>query len=150
VSSGADEHLPARTGGDPADIPDLGDPGGPAGFGALAGFGGGDLSALMAQAQQMQQQLIEAQDELANAEVTGTAGGGLVTATVTGTGEVIGLVIDPSAIDPADPEGLADVVLAAIRDATRAAADLQAQAMGPVAQGLGGLGGGPGLGIPGL
>src|SRR3954468_15414906 len=77
VSSGADEHLPARTGGDPADIPDLGDPGGPAGFAGFPGLGGGDLSALMAQAQQMQQQLIEAQDELTNAEVTGTAGGGL-------------------------------------------------------------------------
>src|SRR3954452_9484795 len=76
VSSGADEHLPARTGGDPADIPDLGDPAGPAGFAGFPGLGGGDLSALMAQAQQMQQQLIEAQDELANAEVTGTACGG--------------------------------------------------------------------------
>ena len=56
MSSGADEHLPARTGGDPADIPDLGDPGGPAGLGGFPGLGGGDLSALMAQAQQMQQQ----------------------------------------------------------------------------------------------
>ena len=146
MSSGPDEHLPAR-GADPAGIPDLG-----AGGAADGGFPGlgGDLSALMAQAQQMQQQLIEAQDELANAEVTGTAGGGLVTATVTGAGEVVGLVIDPSAIDPTDAEGLADLVLAAIRDATRAATDLQAQAMGPLAQGLGGLGGGSGHGIPGL
>lgn len=110
-----------------------------------------DMSTLMAQAQQMQQQLLAAQDELARTQVTGTAGGGLVTATVTGSGEVIALAIDPSAIDPADPEGLADLVLAALRDGARAAAELQQQAMGPLAQGLGGLGGGPGggLGLPG-
>lgn len=115
-------------------------------LGGLGGLGGGDLSSLMAQAQQMQQQLMAAQDELAKAEVTGTAGGGLVRATVTGAGEVVGLQIDPSAIDPEDPEGLADLVLAAIRDGNRAAQDLQAQAMGPLAQGLGGSG----LGLPGL
>jgi DNA-binding YbaB/EbfC family protein len=110
------------------------------------GEGQPDLSGLLAQAQQMQQQLLAAQDELARSEVTGTAGGGLVTATVTGAGEVVGLTIDPSAIDPSDPEGLADLVLAAIRDASRAAAELQEQAMGPLAGGLGGLGdlGGPG------
>jgi nucleoid-associated protein EbfC len=103
------------------------------------GLGGSGIAGLMAQAQQMQQQLLAAQEELANAEVTGTAGGGLVTATVTGSGELIGLVIDPSAIDPTDPEGLADLVLAAVRDANHAAADLQQQAMGPLAGGLGGL-----------
>ena len=61
----------------------------------------------------MQQQLLAAQDELARTEVTGTAGGGLVTATVTGSGELIGLDIDPTAIDPGDAEGLADLVVAA-------------------------------------
>ncbi|MGZ4616559.1 MAG: YbaB/EbfC family nucleoid-associated protein, partial [Actinomycetes bacterium] len=105
-----------------------------------------DMAALMAQAQQMQQQLMQAQEQLARTQVTGTAGGGLVTATVTGAGELVGLVIDPSAIDPADAEGLADLVLAAVRDGNRAAADLQQQAMGPLA---GGLGGG-GLGLPGM
>jgi nucleoid-associated protein EbfC len=117
------------------------------GAGGLGGLGGADLSALMAQAQQMQQQLMAAQEELATAEVTGTAGGGLVRATVTGAGEVVSLHIDPSAIDPTDAEGLADLVLAAIRDGSRAARDLQAQAMGPLAEGLGGAGG---LGLPGL
>lgn len=107
------------------------------------------MSALMAQAQQMQQQLMAAQEELAHREVTGTAGGGLVTATVTGAGEVTGLVIDPSAIDPTDAEGLADLVVAAIRDAHRAVRELQQQAMGPLAQGLGGPAGG-GLGLPGI
>jgi DNA-binding YbaB/EbfC family protein len=126
-----------------------GDEGFPGGGGFPGGEGLPDLSGLLAQAQQMQQQLLAAQDELARSEVTGTAGGGLVTATVTGAGEVVGLTIEPSAIDPSDPESLADLVLAAIRDASRAAAELQEQAMGPLAGGLGGLGGFGGPGDPG-
>ena len=101
--------------------------------------GGFDLSSLMAQAQQMQQQLMAAQERLADTQVSGTAGGGLVRATVTGAGEVVGLDIDPTAIDPTDPEGLADLVLAAIRDATRAAAEMQEKAMSPLTQGLPGM-----------
>jgi nucleoid-associated protein EbfC len=112
------------------------------------GLGGGaDLSALMAQAQQMQQRLMQAQEELAQAQVVGSAGGGLVRVTVTGAGEVVGLEIAPSAVDPTDTEGLADLVLAAIKDGNRAATELQQQAMGPLAEGLGGAGG---LGLPGL
>jgi DNA-binding YbaB/EbfC family protein len=122
-------------------------PGGPGGLGGLGGLGGGDLSQILQQAQQMQQQLLDAQEELGRAEVTGTAGGGLVRATVTGGGEIVGLEIDPSAIDPTDAEGRADLVVAAIRDANRAASELQQQAMGPLAEGLGGTGG---LGLPGL
>lgn len=110
--------------------------------------GGADLSSLLQQAQQMQARLLEAQEELARAEVTGSSGGGLVHATVTGGGEVVGLRIDPTAIDPGDAEGLADLVLAAIRDANRAVQDLQQQTMGPLAEGLGGMGGG--LGLPGM
>jgi DNA-binding YbaB/EbfC family protein len=110
------------------------------------GLDGSGIAGLMAQAQQMQQQLLDAQEQLARTEVTGTAGGGLVTATVTGAGELTGLVIDPSAIDPGDPEGLADLVIAAVRDARTEAAQLQQQAMGPVA----GLLGGGGLSLPGL
>jgi hypothetical protein len=127
-------------GSDPAIPQSSPDPtSGPGDLGALAGLGGGDLSAILQQAQQMQQQLLDAQDELARTEVTGTAGGGLVRATVTGAGEVTGLQIDPSAIEADDPEGLADLVLAAIRDASRAAGELQQQTMGPLAEGLGGL-----------
>jgi DNA-binding YbaB/EbfC family protein len=110
------------------------------------GDGQPDMAALMAQAAQMQQQLMQAQQQLADTQVRGTAGGGLVTATVTGAGELVGLVIDPSAIDPSDAEALADLVLAAVRDGNRAASELQQQAMGPLA---GGLGGG-GLGLPGM
>ncbi len=108
--------------------------------------GGGqpDMQALLQQAQQMQQQLAHAQEQLAAATVQGTAGGGLVTATVSGAGELKALVIDPKAVDPEDTETLADLVLAAVRDATSAAQRLTAERLGPLAQGLGG-GGIPGL-----
>jgi DNA-binding YbaB/EbfC family protein len=113
-------------------------------------FPGGqpDLSQLMQQAQQMQQQLVAAQQELAAAEVTGTAGGGLVSATMTGDGELTALTIAPEAVDPDDLETLQDLVVAAVRDAKRAVDELTASRMGPLAGGLGGAGGG--LGLPGL
>ncbi len=99
-----------------------------------------NMQQLMKQAQKMQQQLLAAQQELAEAEVTGTAGGGLVTATVSGSGEVKSVKIDPRAVDPDDVESLEDLVVAAVRDASRAAQELSADKMGPLAGGLGGLG----------
>jgi DNA-binding YbaB/EbfC family protein len=83
-----------------------------------AASGTPDLQGLLAQAAAMQQQLMEAQDSLAKTEVLGTAGGGLVSAKVTGTGELVGLVIDPEVIDPEEPETLADLILAAVRAAS--------------------------------
>jgi DNA-binding YbaB/EbfC family protein len=115
-----------------------------------------DIQQLFAAAAQMQTQLVSAQQQLADTEVTGTAGGGLVTVTINGQGELVDLVIDKAAIDPADPEEtaqtLADLVLAACRAAYGAIADLQEEMMGPLAAGLGGEGGGiPGLpGLPGM
>jgi DNA-binding YbaB/EbfC family protein len=99
-----------------------------------------NMQQLMKQAQQMQKQLMSAQAELAETQVQGTAGGGLVTATMTGAGELLTLQIDQSAVDPSDVETLQDLVVAAIRDAARAAAELTEQKMGPLAGGLGGLG----------
>lgn len=98
-----------------------------------------NMQQILQQAQKMQQQLVTAQQELAEAEVTGTAGGGLVTAVVSGGGELKSLVIDPKAVDPDDTETLADLVVAAVRDANRAAQELAAQKMGPLAGGMGGL-----------
>jgi DNA-binding YbaB/EbfC family protein len=102
----------------------------------------------MKQAQKMQQQMAEAQAELAEAELTGTAGGGLVTVTIAGTGEVKAVKIDPKAVDPDDVETLEDLVLAAFHNASEAVRDLTEQKMGPLTSGLGGLGGG--LGLPGF
>ena len=107
----------------------------------MAGPGGQpNMQQLMKQAQKMQQQLVEAQAQLAQTEVVGTAGGGLVTATVTGSGDVVSVKIDPEAVDPEDVESLEDLVIAAIRDAATNAAELQQTTMGPRAGGLGGLG----------
>ncbi len=113
------------------------------------GFGGQpNMQQLMKQAQKMQQQMADAQAELAEAELTGSAGGGLVTATVSGAGELKAIAIDPKAIDPDDIETLQDLIVAAVRDANRAVGELAAEKMGPVTGALGGgLGG---LGIPGL
>ncbi|NYI88910.1 hypothetical protein HNR02_002233 [Amycolatopsis endophytica] len=117
--------------------------------------GGGmpDMQAILQQAQQMQEQLVAAQEELARTEVTGTSGGGLVTATVTGGMELKDLKIDPKVVDPDDTETLADLVVAAVRDAMGSAQKLTEEKLGPVAGGLGGGGGMPdlgGLGLPGL
>jgi DNA-binding YbaB/EbfC family protein len=97
----------------------------------------GDMSGLLAQAQAMQQQLLAAQQELAETQIQGTAGGDLVTATVTGAGELIGLVIKPEAVDPEDTETLADLVLAAVRDANQRAQSVAAAKLGPLTGGLG-------------
>ena len=105
------------------------------------------MQQLMRQAQKMQQQLADAQAELAATEVDGSAGGGLVSAKVTGSGELLAITIDPQAVDPDDVETLQDLVVAAVRDATRRAGELAADKMGPLTGGMGGLGG---LGIPGL
>ena len=72
----------------------------------------------------------------------GTAGGGMVTATMTGAGELTALVIDPRAVDPDDVETLQDLVVAAVRDASRAATELSEETMAPISGGAAGL---PGL-----
>lgn len=105
-----------------------------------------DLQALMMQAQKMQEQMLSAQDELARTEVAGSAGGGLVTVRMLGTGELTAVTIDPKAVDPDDIETLQDLIIAAVRDASHAVGDIAAEKMGPLAGGAG-LGG---LGLPGL
>ena len=113
------------------------------------GEGGGfDMNALLQQAQQMQQQMMSAQEELAEAEVTGTVGDGLVTVTVNGTGDLVGVKIRANSFDPAETEDLEDLIVAAYRDAKAQADALAAQKLGPLTCGLGGPGespGGPGL-----
>jgi nucleoid-associated protein EbfC len=117
-----------------------------------------DMQQLLQAAAAMQSQLVSAQQELAEAEVEGTAGGGLVTATVNGQGELVDLTIAAAAIDTGDAEEtaqtIADLVLAAYRDALHEVDKLQQETMAPLAAGLGGGGGVPDLGafpgFPGL
>jgi nucleoid-associated protein EbfC len=91
---------------------------------------------LQRMAQQMQQEMLRIQSELEAATVSGSAGGGVVNATVTGKQELVGLTIDPSAVDPSDVEMLQDLVVAAVNDALRASRALAEQKMAAVTGGL--------------
>jgi DNA-binding YbaB/EbfC family protein len=106
-----------------------------------------DLQSLLQHAQQMQADMAQAQADLAETELTGHAGGGLVSATVSGDGQLKSLSIDRSVVDPDDIETLADLIIAAVRDAGRAAAELTQEKMGSVAGGLAGPGGLEGAGL---
>ncbi len=86
--------------------------------------------------QKMQADMQAAQDALANTLVEGSAGGGVVKATVTGDGDLRRISIDPSVVDPADVETLEDLVVAAINDAMRQAKEMQAQQLGAATGGL--------------
>lgn len=99
---------------------------------------GMDMGALLQQAQAMQEQLAQAQEDLANSTFTGTAGGDLIEITLTGGGDLIGLVIKPEAVDVDDLESLSDLIIAAFRDAS-GKASAQAQALMPDLGGLGGF-----------
>ncbi|MGW4242331.1 YbaB/EbfC family nucleoid-associated protein [Nocardia sp. NPDC004722] len=99
---------------------------------------GFDMQALMAQAQQMQQAVMAAQQEIAESEVEGEAGGGLVRARIKATGEVLALTIDPKVVDPDDIESLQDLVNGALNNAMESAQNLAAERLGPLAGGFGG------------
>ena len=103
-----------------------------------------DFNKMLEQVQQMQGQMQQAQEELKNETVQASAGGGMVTVTATGSGEIKEIKIDPKAIDPADPEMLEDMVVAAVNEALRSSQSLVEAKLGPA---LGGL---QGLGLPGL
>ena len=99
-------------------------------------LGGLDMGALLAQAKSVQDQLEAAQNQLTESSFEGTAGGGLVRATVTGTGELDALMIAPEALEDTDAETLADLVVAAVKDATGQAHTIQ-QSLMPQMPGLG-------------
>ena len=103
-----------------------------------------DMNKMLEQVQQMQAQMQKAQEELKNETVQATAGGGMVTVTATGGGEIKEIKIDPKAIDPDDPEMLEDMVVAAVNEALRSSQSMMEAKLGPA---LGGL---QGMGLPGL
>jgi nucleoid-associated protein EbfC len=98
-----------------------------------------DVNKMMQQVQQLQAQMEKAQEELANETVEASAGGGMVTVKATGALQITEIKISPEAIDPDDPELLADMVLAAVNEALRSAQSLQQAKLGGMAD-LGGLG----------
>jgi nucleoid-associated protein EbfC len=103
-----------------------------------------DMNKMLQQVQQMQTQMAQAQEELAREMVEASAGGGMVTVKATGALEITEIKIAPEAIDPDDPELLADMVLAAVNEALRSAQSLAESKLGSA---MGGL---KGLGLPGL
>jgi DNA-binding YbaB/EbfC family protein len=100
---------------------------------------------MLKQLEQMQANMMKAQEELGQATVEGSAGGGAVVVVMNGHQEVESVTIDPEFIDPEDVETLQDALLAAINDAQKKVQDLIQQKMGAATGGLGGLGGLPGL-----
>jgi DNA-binding YbaB/EbfC family protein len=103
-----------------------------------------DMNKMLQQVQQMQEQMAKAQEELANETVEASAGGGMVTVKATGALEITEIKISPEAIDPDDPELLADMILAAVNEALRSAQSLVESKLGSA------MGGIQGLGLPGL
>ena len=113
-------------------------------FDALGG-GGFDMNALLQQAQQMQQQLQDAQAQLAETTVDGTVAGGAVTVTLNGVGDLLKVDVRAGEFDGGDPDQLADLsdmIVAAFRDAKAQADALAGEALGPLAGGGGGAGSG--------
>ena len=103
-----------------------------------------DMSQMLRQVQQMQAEVMKAQEQLKSEVVEASAGGGMVTVKMTGDLELKEITIDPGAVDPEDVELLQDMVQAAVNEAIRSAQELAASKMGQATGGLGGLG------LPGL
>ena len=101
-----------------------------------------DMKKMMKQAQKMQENMLKAQEEIAQMETTGTAGGGMVTATVTGTSSLKSIEIKPDVVDPDDIDMLQDLVVAAVNAALTAASEKSQSQMSAITGGMGGLGGG--------
>ena len=99
-----------------------------------------NMNQMLKQVQKMQADMMAAQEKLKDEQVQGSAGGGAVKVTITGDLVVKEVYIDPSAIDPDDPELLSDMVTAAVNEAVRAAQELASSKLGSVTGGLGGLG----------
>ena len=99
-----------------------------------------DFGAILKQAQQMQAEMLKAQENLKNEAVEATVGGGMVSVKMTGDLELQEIKIDPAAVDPEDVDMLQDMVLAAVNEAIRSAQELAASKMNQVTGGLGDLG----------
>jgi len=111
----------------------------PGGRGGGAMGGGANMQNLMKQAQQMQKQMEEAQEKLNEVDFEASSGGGMVTAKVKGTKELVSVKINPEAVDPDDIEMLEDMVVAAVREAMEKADKATADKMGKFTNGMPGM-----------
>jgi len=102
----------------------------------LGGMGGGSMNNMIRQAQKMQQDMLKAQEELESKTYQAGAGGGVVTATVSGKKELVSVAIDPEAVDPEDVEMLQDLIVAAVNEALRMANEDAASQMSKLTGGL--------------
>ncbi|MDD4315643.1 MAG: YbaB/EbfC family nucleoid-associated protein [Clostridia bacterium] len=108
------------------------------GFNA-GGGGGGNMQALMKQAQKMQADMLKAQEELADTEIVATAGGGMVEVIMTCDRKLSSIKINPAAVDPDDVEMLEDMIIAAFNEGMKLVEEEQQRVMGPLSGGMGGL-----------
>ena len=104
------------------------------------GPGGMDMGAMMKQVQQMQADMLKAQEELKDEIVDASAGGGMIKVTMSGDLELKSVEIDPDAVDPSDVEMLQDMVMAAVNEVLRAAQERANSKLGGATGGMGGLG----------
>ena len=102
----------------------------------MGGMGGGNMNNMIRQAQKMQQDMMKAQEELESKTYEAQAGGGVVSATVSGKKELVSVAIDPEAVDPDDVEMLQDLIVAAVNEAIRKASDDAASQMSKLTGGL--------------
>lgn len=106
----------------------------------FGGFGGGaNMQQLMRQAQKLQDQMAKAQAELEEREYSAQAGGGMISVTVTGKNELKAIEIKPECVDPDDVEMLQDMIMAAVNEALRTAAQTREAEMGKLTPGMGGM-----------
>lgn len=103
-----------------------------------------NVNKMMAQVQKMQQDMQQAQEDLAKETITASAGGGVVKATMTGSQELVSIEISPEAVDPEDVEMLQDMIMAAVNEAMTSSQEMASQKLGGITGGLGDLG------IPGM
>lgn len=115
----------------------MGKGGFPGKMGGMGGMGGGQMQQMMRQAQKLQQQMTETQAELEEREFESSAGGGIVTAKVSGKKELLSISIKPEAVDPDDVEMLEDLILAAVNEALRQASETTENEMAKLTGGLG-------------
>lgn len=107
------------------------------GMAGMGGMGGANMQNMIRQAQKMQQEMLKAQEELESKTYEAAAGGGVVTAVVSGKKEVTSVTIDPEAVDPEDVEMLQDLIVAAVNEALRKAGDDANSQMSKLTGGMG-------------